>query len=369
MVVKILYIDDDQTELKNYGIKFRDDPRTKDRFKLITKNTPKNKGDYDALMKINPGLIFIDFELIKPDPNGDVIGISGVTLSAELRQKFPDVPIVLFTRKSVFKINDYLDIKQTLSSLDDIIYKNEVFKPNSNLADSLHELAVGFKKLRNLKPKNWGNLLKVIGAPESEYDNLKLADPPFYSGQDSKWSVSKAAKWIRDTLLYYPGILYDSVHAATLLGVSEEVFLKEDIQEFFKRAKYSGIFSPPEGRWWKSKLIEIANAKMKKSETSFVLREGFPIYWQRTEKKQVERSKCIYSGESPADWVCYILKKPVMIKYSLSYKPDSRPSVMDEARVSFEAIRISNDVNDDLFDPLGREMLPEIRKMQKKRRR
>ncbi len=365
MVVKILYIDDDKRELKNYEIKFRDDPRTKDRFKLITKNAPKNKGDYDALMKINPGLIFIDFELIKPDPNGDVIGISGVTLSAELRQKFPDVPIVLFTRKSVFKINDYLDIKQTLSSLDDIIYKNEVFKPNSNLADSLHELAVGFKKLRNLKPKNWGNLLKVIGAPESEYDNLKLADPPFYSGQDSKWSVSKVAKWIRDTLLYYPGILYDPVHAATLLGVSEEVFLKEDIQEFFKRAKYSGIFSLPEGRWWKIKLSEIANAKMTKSEASMVIREAFPRLWKRMGKRHIERSKCIYSGGSPADWVCYILKKPVMIKYSLFYKPDSRPSVMDEARVSYKAIRTSNEVNDTLFDPIGRELLPEIRKMKR----
>ena len=57
-----------------------------------------------------------------------------------------------------------------------------------------------------------------------------------------------------------------------------------------------------------------------------------------------------------------------MIKYSLSYKPDSRPPVMDEARVSFEAIRTSNEVNDELFDPLGKELLPEIRRMQKPRR-
>jgi hypothetical protein len=41
---------------------------------------------------------------------------------------------------------------------------------------------------------------------------------------------------------------------------------------------------------------------------------------------------------------------------------------MDEARVSFEAIRTSNEVNDELFDPLGKELLPEIRRMQKTRR-
>lgn len=365
MVVKILYIDDDERELKKYELKFRDDTRMKDRFKLITKNTPKNKGDFEALMKICPGLILIDFDLTKPDSNGDVIGISGVTLSTELRQKFPDVPIVLFTRKSVFNINNYSDIKQTLSSLDDILYKHDVFKSNSNSADFLYELAVGFKKLRNIKPKNWENLLKVIDAPESEHDNLKLADSPVYSEQDSKWSVSKAAKWIRDTLLYYPGILYDPVHAATFLGISEEAFLKEDVQEFFKRAKYSGILSPAEGRWWKIKLIEIANAKMTKSEASMVIREGFPSLWKRIKKRHIERSKCIYSGESPADWGCYILKKPVMIKYSLFYKPDSRPPVMDEARVSYKAIRTSNEVNDTLFDPIGRELLPEIRKMKR----
>lgn len=365
MVVKILYIDDDERELKKYELKFRDDTRTKDRFKLITTNTPKNKGDYEALMKIRPGIILIDFELIKPDSKGNVIGISGVTLSTELRQKLSEVPIVLFTRRSVFNIQNYSDIKQTLSSLDDILYKQDLFKNGSNLADLLFELAEGFKKLRDTKPKNWENLLKVIKAPESEYDNLKLADSPVYSEQDSKWSVSKAAKWIRDTLLYYPGILYDPVHAATLLGISKEAFLEEEVQIFFKRAKYSGILAPPKGHWWKSKLIEVANAKMTKSEASMVIREGFPRLWERIKKRQIERSKCIYSGESPADWVCYILKKPVMIKYSLFYKPDSRPSVMDEARVSYKAIRTSNEVNDALFDPIGQELLPEIRKMKK----
>ena len=54
MVVKILYIDDDERELKKYELKFRDDTRMRDRFKLITKNTPKNRGDYEALMKIRP---------------------------------------------------------------------------------------------------------------------------------------------------------------------------------------------------------------------------------------------------------------------------------------------------------------------------
>jgi hypothetical protein len=73
----------------------------------------------------------------------------------------------------------------------------------------------------------------------------------------------------------------------------------------------------------------------------------------------------VFSGESPADWVCHILKKPVMIKYSLSYNADDRPTVMDEARVSFEAIRTSNDFDERLVDPLGRELIADIRRMPK----
>jgi len=369
MVVKILYIDDDERELKKYELKFRDDTRTKDRFKLITKNTPKNKSDYEALMKISPGLILIDFDLTKPDSNDDVIGISGVTLSTELRQKFQDAPIVLFTRKSVFNINSYSDIKQTLSSIDNIIYKHDLFKPDSLLLDTLYELAIGFKKLRVCKSKSWDKLLEILKAPKSDYDKLKLSDSPISSEDKSIWSVSKAAKWIREILINYPGILYEAIHSATFLGISKKAFLTDEVQQFFSKAKYSGIFSPQEGRWWKSKLLEIANYKMTKKEKSLLLREAFPAAWERINKTSIERSKCVFSGESPAEWVCYILIKPVMIKYSLSYNPDSRPSVMEEARVSFEAIRTSNEVNDDLFDPLGKEMLPEIRKMQKKGRR
>ena len=60
--------------------------------------------------------------------------------------------------------------------------------------------------------------------------------------------------------IQYPGILLDSMYSSVLLGVAEEDFLSPSVQDFFKEAKYSGIFSPMEGRWWKSKLIEIANS-------------------------------------------------------------------------------------------------------------
>jgi hypothetical protein len=362
-MIKTLYIDDSEQELQKYRNKFERDERTKDKFTIITRNSPKTDQDYKLIYQDNPELMLIDVDLTRPDSEGNVAGISGVTLSTELRQRFPDAPIVLFSRPSVFRAQDYPG--RILSNIDQTVYKKDLFTPDSRLMDSLYELATGFSKLRSKRSRKWVDLLKVIAAPEIDYENLRLTNPPIDS--QTQWSVSEAAAWIRNTLIKYPGLLYDGVHAATFLGVSENAFRSGPLQEAFAKAKYCGLFPPLDGRWWKSKLQQIANAMMTQRERNLLLREGFPPAWERARKTGIERSICIFSGESPAEWVCYILEKPVMIKYSLSYRPDSRPPAMDEARVSFEAIRTSNDVNDELFDPLGRELLPEIRSMHKPR--
>ncbi len=363
-MIKTLYIDDSQQELQRYNKKFESDDRTKDRFRIIMRNSPKSAQDYKQIYQDYADLMLIDFDLAKPDSEGNITDISGLTLSTELRQRFPDTPVVLFTRPKFFKEKDYS--VRILSNIDEFVYKKDLFVPDSTLLDSLYELAIGFKKLRNKRSRKWIDLVEIINAPDIEYDNLKLANPPIDSGNE--WSVSDAAAWIRNTLIKYPGLLYDPMHAATFLGIPKGAFLSNPIQEVFSKAKYSGLFPPPDGRWWKTRLQQIANAMMTQRELNLPLREGFPMAWERTRKTSIERSVCVFGGESPAEWVCYILKKPMMIKYSLSYKPDSRPSVMDEARVSFEAIRTSNEVNDELFNPLGKELLPEIRRMQKPKR-
>ena len=359
MRVKTIYIDDEDKELKRWGKKFEDDERSKELFKVIPINSQKQTIDelLNEIKTTKPELILVDFELSKPI-NDILLGISGTTLSTALKEKFPDIPAVLFTKKSVFKIEKYSH--QALYSLDNVVYKNEVFQASGDNLNQLHELAVGFKNLRKKQSSKWDDILKVIKAPQIDYDTLKLSNPSLFLG--GIWSVSEVAKWVRKTLIKYPGILYDPIHSATFLGLSEGEFLSGKTKEIFAKAKYSGVFAPGEGRWWKSELRKIAISKMIKKEKELPVHLGFPLALERIRKAQIERSKCIYSGETPADWVCYILNKPVKIKYSLAYRADPRPKVMDEARVSFKAIRTSNEVNDELFDPLGRDMLKRIRK-------
>jgi hypothetical protein len=363
MEVNIVYIDDVSQELRKYEAKFKTDPRAMGKFTIKTFNSPKSRADYDHINGVAPELLLVDFNLDIPDENGKVIGISGVTLSTELRQKFREVPIILFTRKSVFNLQDYTKIRETLSSIDEIIYKQEVFKPDSTILDDLYKLATGYRILRNQTNRSWNDLLKLLGASQSDSELLEQSNPPVVRRQ--RWAAASVASWIRDIVIRFPGILYDGLHAATFLGVSKEVFLSENIQNAFAPAKYTGIFEPPEGRWWKSKLQAVAYSMMNKKERELLLRHGFPAAWERSKGTSIDRAKCVFSGESSADWVCHILKEPVMIKYSLSYGADDRPAVMDEARVSYEAIRTSNDFDEKLVDPLGKELIADIRRMPK----
>jgi hypothetical protein len=55
-----------------------------------------------------------------------------------------------------------------------------------------------------------------------------------------------------------------------------------------------------------------------------------------------------------------VLRKPVKREFSLPYHPDSRPAVMDEARVSYKAIRESNDVFEEFFDEQHRQLVRKI---------
>ena len=376
MKMKVVYIDDVEEELKKFKRKFEENQLSKERFEIITMKAQGLLEKIGEIQEKNPELILVDFDLHEPDKEGNKSPIFGLTLSTELKQKFQEIPIVLLTRRNVFKIRTYLRIEETLSNiLDEIIYKDDLFKKNERLG-SLYSLAHGFKILRENRSRRWEDLLEILKAPESDEEDLKLSNPPITSRDKwfvsetgtriHEWSVSEAADWIRNTLIKYPGILYDSMHSATLLGISKDAFLKKPIQDFFSESKYSGVFAPSDGCWWRSRLREAAFSIMNEEEIDLPIREGFPLAWERTRGISIERSTCIFSKEPFPEWICYILNKPVMIKYSLVYRVDDRPSIMDEARVSFEAIRTRDDVNDELFDPLGREMLDEIRKMEKR---
>lgn len=79
-----------------------------------------------------------------------------------------------------------------------------------------------------------------------------------------------------------------------------------------------------------------------------------------THNQSLEPAICIYDKTPIADWVCYVLQKPVKQQNSIPYYPDQRPSVMDQARVSFKAIQESNAFDENLVDSDGYEIVSKL---------
>ena len=276
--MKTIYIDDDEGELKKYKGIFETQENSKGKFEIILVNAQK---EFEQLIKEvrdeSPQLILVDLKLEKPNNSGEVIEISGAPLSMALKEIFPDVPVVFFTKQDLFGQKTYSN--KTLASVDATIYKNDIYKNKCEILDILYKFTKGFETLRNSHSREWSDILETINAPEDDYDLLKLSKPPSFS--ITGWSVSEAADWIINVLIKYPGILYDPIHAATFLGISIESFKTEAIGNYFMDAKYSGVFEPTEGRWWKSKLQELAESTMNEDDKDLLIREGFPLAWER----------------------------------------------------------------------------------------
>lgn len=364
MKIKTVYIDDVPSERNKYERRFGEHELSRDRFELISLDTPKCLDDYNVIRKLSPQLILVDYDLSRPDSNRDVIGISGLTLIAELKQHYRDIPIILFTKKSVFDNNNLSSFSSLFSVVDKVIYKSDLFKKESVLLDELYNIAFSYQELSKIKKIKWDTIFKLLGAHDDDYDKIKYSATP--AMLQKEFTITGIAKWVTEVLLQYPGILYDSLYAATFLGICEEEFMSPQIQEYFSNAEYSGIFGKNRSFWWKSKLFDIACAKMDDEELDLPIREAFHRYWERVNRIELDKSVCVNNGDSPAEWVCYILKKPTMLNLSLPYSPDTRPEVMDEARVSFKAIKTTNDVNPEMIDSIVRDQYYEIRRSRRK---
>ena len=306
----------------------------------------------------SPQLFLIDWE-----PNGRQNalrrGYHGGMLAQWLREEFEHTPIILASRNGKSKhwrrVNPYLFDAEV--SPDEMIEK-----PESVVAKCVN-LITSYQKLVQAE-KTWSGLMDALGVEsEDEQEQIAEATPPLLKQNgNTTWLLSEITAWVQEVLLAYPGILYDPLHAASYLGIDVVEFLQPDVQEAIKDARYTGVLAPPEGRWWKDRLVSAAlDVMVDAGMSGILLHRSFPEAFAQVHDCPLQLSECVYSKKKPAPRVCYVLKKPVRIEYSLVYQPDSRPTVMDDARVSFTAIRTSDQVFDEYFPPSSRHLVDEVR--------
>ncbi|HEU0143286.1 MAG TPA: hypothetical protein VFQ47_00740 [Nitrososphaera sp.] len=293
--------------------------------------------------------LMVDLDLSGAREGSDPVNYHGSTLASEMRMQHPACPIILVTRPHLTATKWQQEYLRQSNSLDLIINKDDVISEPDEQRHAISALAAGFKSLDRISGQDWEHSLVrgLMEATESEENQLREAAPPVSNNQ---WNVPQAAKWIREVVMGFPGILYDDLTAATRLGITLDSFKNPQVQEMMDSSRYRGVFGEYQERWWRNRLLNVAQTIMLEcgvsGPVSDQFREAFGIQFSIG----LDPAICIVDGTPTADWVCHVLRKPVKQQNSVPYYPDSRPSVMDQARVSFAAIKGSNAFDETLVD-------------------
>lgn len=344
--VKSVFIDDDQQEAERLARRMEFSG-----LRCVPMPPPTDELGIGNIVGEAPDILFIDYQLNRLIEGRSPTFRRGSTLAAVVREALPVTPVILVSRQEVQESGRLNASRDVQGAFDELVLKSEFVKH----VDAIHALTLslvhGFHKLDDCK-KDWPSLRSVLGAKKAEEDSLLVADPPKGVLLRTSWRVVEVASWIRRILLAYPGILYDSLHASAILGLAENSFLSPGVQRFFSGTVYTGPFVEEGKRWWKGRLLEKAYALLHRENMGDQPSSNFGEAWRKAKKTpRLRRSECVYCREEPAESVCYILHKSATIRHTLPYWPDNRPHVMDEARVSFRAIRESNEFDERLCPP------------------
>ena len=344
METKVLYIDDEIAKPGRDAQKIRDLLNKKGEFKCELRFPPKS---FSGLPTKLPDALLVDLDLatVPIDTDGEPVGYFGSTLAAEMRMRHPACPIILVTRPYV--IDGKLPLLERSMDVDLIVYKDEINQNPNDVRARIVSIVQGFRDLESIAEQEWRSVLELMGANEQEARLLKESGPPL---EGKQWNIFQVARWIRNVVMGYPGILYDAITAATRLGISENAFRSAGVQELMKPAIYTGVFGTYKDRWWRDRVFNIAQSLIMEQRQHGPVFQKFAEAFRTKFGTDLNPSICIYDKTPIADWVCYIYQEPVKQRNSIPYYPDNRPAVMDQARVSFKAIQESNDFDERLVD-------------------
>ena len=355
MTCRLVVFDDQDGE----SLRSRLEELSTDCYEVVPIAPPSDLRDLKTRLQAKaeyPELFLVDYELDTVQVDSSIASYRGTTLATLLRESYPEFPIVLLTRSTLPVWTAERRTVEAGRVFDATLYKDTDLQNDSNAVRSvLLSLIQGFKLLREARNRTISGLLDLLESDSRGRIEAGRTLPP-----GDGWQAVEAARWIRGVLLSYPGVLYDAAHASVALGISGTSFDKLAAGEMLGPAEYRGLFAEEFRRWWRHGLFEIVSQLGSTEEKDTGSRDAFRLAASARLGYELEASR---DGETrlPADTVCYVLGIPTRIESSLPYSPDSRPPVMDQARVSFKAIRESNDVNEIYLDQTSRFLLEDIR--------
>ena len=228
MIRIVLFEDKDGERLKRAIERFGGDD-----FEVTTFFPPTDLA-LAAAFDVKADLFLVDYELDTVQPDESIANYRGTTLAARLRERKPEFPIVLLTSKDLPAWTMDRRVVEASNIFDDIVYKDQEFSHDTpSVKAKLLSLAINYRELRLCEDRSVPALLDLLKSDDEGKEQARRSNAP-----DSDWKAVEAARWVRSTLLGYPGVVYDCKHAAVALRISLESTVRTlntpEIREIFQ---------------------------------------------------------------------------------------------------------------------------------------
>lgn len=243
-----------------------------------------------------PPLVILDHVLDKTTTTNPVFQ-KGSTIAEAIKEKWPSCPVVGVTNGDNIE-----DIDIRTEEIYDVLFSFQDFRKYVDRIDAIRK---GFALVARTNVTTARKLVRLLKPPKNEVDRLMAALPDDLKQKKSLHDPSVASRlyrWI-DRLMDRPGFLYNSLWAATLLGLTEAGFHK--VAGRFEKGVYNGVFvRDDDPRWWSNRLSDLLYKQCKP--------EAGEMSWQVGRRlrgiKKEHYSHCYACGEQYPDTVAYLDK-------------------------------------------------------------
>ena len=195
-----------------------------------------------------PALVILDHILDKTTPKNRLFQ-RGSTIAEAIKEQWPSCPVVGVTNVDNVKAIDL----RTQGTYDALF----PFQNLGECIDRIDAIRKGFALIAGKKARTVRKLVGVLKPPADDVERLVAALPDDLKKSSKDASVaSRLYRWVDDYLMARPGFLYDTLWAATFLGLTKSGFQK--VAGRFKKGRYAGVFAHDnDPRWWSSQLAAL----------------------------------------------------------------------------------------------------------------
>lgn len=214
----------------------------------------------DALPDGKPRVLLLDYRLEDNTLEGNSVQFRGGTVATYVRDKDPELPIVLLTSEQ--KLHEWVERHPGMKNVFDWTLVKANIAADEGAAHGrakITDFARAWEEARGWpedSTETWLHMAKLMRAPT---DGIPLfrdveAEPPRgdVTGDVIHWLLHRA--------LAIPGPLLDEDATRVTLGLSREGFGTDQIKSWLEDARYKGALAAFGTRWWahlvRAKLAE-----------------------------------------------------------------------------------------------------------------